>query len=333
MLGKYADAFCFGPGATLVVAALLFALDRLGGVAAACGATLTTSLVILFVGPHYAATYRRAYGSREIVAAHPWVTIAAPIVLAVAAWQAVRHPTSFGILFFALYVAWSGYHYSGQSLGLAMLYPLRQGARLAPREKRLLALPLYLSWPLSIVGLLRTSMPARSAAHELTRRAYPGPELPAWVAPVGLGLLALSFWAVAVVARERRRRGMPLPWPTYAVLSAQVLWFSVGLYNPLFSITLAPVFHSLQYLGLTSWHACRGGGAPVRRFATYAGTVVLLGLLVNPIAALLLAHGRSGSEALVVSAALTTFINLHHFSLDGRIWRMRERQVATALSS
>jgi hypothetical protein len=165
------------------------------------------------------------------------------------------------------------------------------------------------------------------------RRAYTGPALPAWVPPVGLGLLALSFVAVAIVARGRRARGVPLPWPTYAVLSAQVIWFSVGLYYPLVSITLAPVFHSLQYLGLTSWHANHGPSASARRFAGYAASLVVLGLIVNPGASLLLGYGRNAADALVIAAALTTFVNLHHFLLDGRIWRMREKQVAQSLAA
>jgi hypothetical protein len=333
VLGKYADAICFGPGATLFVAGVLLALNAIGGAAASLATTLAMSLVVLFVGPHYAATYRRAYTSRRIIAAHPVVTLVVPVVLAVAAFFAVRRPTTFGIAFFATYVLWSGYHYSGQSLGLAMLYPLRQGARLAPREKRLLSVPLYFSWLLSVAGLFRMAAPARSAAHEMVRRAYSGPALPAWVPPVGLGLLALSFVAVAIVARGRRARGVPLPWPTYAVLSAQVIWFSVGLYYPLVSITLAPVFHSLQYLGLTSWHANHGPGASARRFAGYAASLVVLGLIVNPGASLLLGHGRDAADALVIAAALTTFVNLHHFLLDGRIWRMREKQVAQSLAA
>ena len=60
---------------------------------------------------------------------------------------------------------------------------------------------------------------------------------------------------------QRRARGVPLPWPTYAVLSAQILWFTIALYHPLFNITMVPMFHGLQYLALTSWHATREPGA------------------------------------------------------------------------
>jgi hypothetical protein len=332
LLGPSADLFFLGPGATVVIGGLLLVLLRLGGAAQVAGGSLTIAVVLMFVGPHYAATYRRAYSSREILRAHPWVTLAAPVILAAGAVVAVRYPTGVGLAYFALYVGWSGYHYSGQSLGLAMIYPLRQGARLDLREKRLIALPLYLSWILSVVGLFRLASPARNPAYEMVRRAYSGPPVPDWVAVVGLVILAASLWGVARVARARRRRGTPLPWPTYAVLSAQLCWFTVGLYQPFVSITLVPVFHSLQYLGLTSWHTCHGNDSTAgRRFAGYVLVVLALGLVINPGMTRVFSASIPGADALVVGAAVMAFINIHHFLLDGRIWRLRDRRVVQSM--
>jgi hypothetical protein len=325
------DLLFFGPGATLLVAGVLMALPRMGAAGSELATTLTISLVLLFVGPHYAATYRRAYGSSAVVRAHPWVTLAAPPVLMVAAIAAIRHPTTVGVAYFALYVGWSGYHYSGQSRGLAMLYPLRQGARLDSKEKWMMALPLYVSWILSILGLFRLATPVRTPAHELVRRAYVGPPLAGWVEVVGFATLAVSFAGVAWVARGRIRRGVPLPWPFYAVLSAQVLWFTIGFFEPLFNITLVPVFHSLQYLALTSWHACHGKGEVGKRhFVSYVIVVLILGLAINP-GVFHLYGDLDAAKALVVTAAITSFVNLHHFLLDGRIWRLRERPLVQSM--
>ena len=310
---------------------MLLALPHLGAGAAATAGTVTAALSFLLVGPHYAATYRRAYTSREVVRAHPWVTLVAPPILIAAALLAVRYPTTVGLAYFGLYVGWSGYHYSGQSLGLAMLYPLRQGARLDPREKRLISLPLYVSWILSLLGLFRLSSSARNPAYEAVRHAYLGPPLPAWGVALGLAVLAASFTGVWKVARARRARGTPLPWPTYAVLSAQIAWFTIGLFQPLFNILLVPMFHGLQYLGLTSWHASREPGAGgLARFARYLLVVLLLGLVVNP--GLFMIFGSSDAgRALLSAAAVTSFVNLHHFLLDGRIWRLRERRVVQSM--
>ena len=331
ILGPAADLFFFGPGATIVVAAILLAMPHLGPAAAGLAGPVTAALSFLLVGPHYAATYRRAYTSREVVRAHPWVTLVVPPILLAAALLAVRYPTTVGLAYFGLYVGWSGYHYSGQSLGLAMLYPLRQGARLDPREKRLIRLPLLVSWILSLLGLFRLSSSARNPAYEAVRHAYLGPPLPAWGVALGLAMLAVSLTGVWTVARERRARGVPLPWPTYAVLSAQIAWFTIGLYQPLFNILLVPMFHGLQYLGLTSWHASREPGAGgLGRFAGYVVVVLLLGLVINP-GLFMLFRGSDAGSTLVSAAAVTTFVNLHHFLLDGRIWRLRERRVVQSM--
>jgi hypothetical protein len=331
LLGPFADGFFLGPGATIVVAGVLLTLPRFGAAAAAAATTLTAMLTFLIVGPHYAATYRRAYTSLEIIRAHPVVTIVVPVVLGVAAFLAVRYPTTIGLAYAGLYVGWSGYHYSGQSLGLAMLYPLRQGARLEAREKRLLSLPLYVSWLLSVAGLFRLSSTARNPAYEAIRRAYLGPPLPAWGVAIGFAALAASLTGVVVVARARRARGTPLPWPTYAVLSAQIAWFTIGLYQPLFNILLVPMFHGLQYLALTTWHTTRApGGAGLPRFAAYLLVVLLLGLVINP-GLFLMVHGPDAARTFMATAAVTSFVNLHHFLLDGRIWRLRERRVVQSM--
>jgi hypothetical protein len=94
-------------------------------------------------------------------------------------------------------------------------------------------------------------------------------------------------------------------------------------------VVLVPIFHGAQYLALTGWHQTRGRAAPV--FALYAGTVLLLGLAVNPG---LFALGRAlGGSGPIVAAAVLSFINLHHFLMDGRIWRLRERRVADSFAA
>jgi hypothetical protein len=331
LLGPGWDFLLLGPGVTLLVSAVFLIL--IAGGHPTTAALLATSLSILVVGPHYAATYRRAYSRAAIVRAHPLVTIAVPLALLAIAVAALRFPTTVAPAYFLVYVVWSGYHYSGQTLGVAMVYPLRQGARLSPTDKRLLSVPLHVSWLLSLLGLLRVDASARNPAYQLARQTFSsGVSLPIWALGVGVGALVVSFVALAVVGVRRRRQGAPLPALTYAVVLTQTLWFGWALWSPFFNIMLVPVFHGLQYLALTGWHhdkerqARNGGGAgDARGFAIYVGTVLLLGLLINP--GLFAIAGGFLGDAAVVSATVITSINLHHFLLDGRIWRMREPTV------
>lgn len=327
ILSPGADALLLGPGLTLGVTALLGGLALAGQRPAA--ESLAFALTLLLVGPHYAATYRRAYGSAAVWRAHPIVTLVVPVCLAAVAVAAVRWPGTVGAAFFATYVAWSGYHYSGQSLGLAMLYPLRAGARLTRSEKRLIALPLYGSWLLSLLGLAGLRVEARNAAYQLTRDVFLPVRLPPAVLAVAMACVLASSASVGVLAQRRRRAGQPLPRAVFLIVATQLLWFCGGLWNPFFNVVLVPIFHGAQYLALTGWHQTRGRTA--RAFALYAGTVLLLGLAVNPG---LFAVGRAlGGTGPIVAAAVLSFVNLHHFLMDGRIWRLREQRVAASFAA
>jgi hypothetical protein len=331
LLGRTWDALFLGPGATLLVSALFAALWASGRTGAA--AALAMGLSLLVLGPHYAATYRRAYGSLEVLRAHPVVTLVVPVVVVAGAAAAVAWPRV-APWYFLAYVAWAGYHYSGQSLGIAMLFPLRQKARLDAREKRLLGLPLYGSWLLSLLGLMRAGTDARNAAYSSVTQTFAPGNVPTW-ALVALVLPLLgSFTGLALVARERRRRGVPLPGITIAVVATQVIWFVGGLFHPYFNIVLVPVFHSLQYLALTSWHFTRGErNRQLLPFGLYVATVLVLGLVINPGLIVIFVPGGASPRALTISAAVISALNLHHFLMDGRVWRMRERRVAQAFTT
>ncbi len=327
LFGGVPDFFLLGPGLTLLVGGLLGVLATAGR--GDIATSIAFALTLLFVGPHYAATYRRAFTSLEILRAHPVVTLLVPILLGAVAVAAVGWPRSVGVVFFAAYVIWSGYHYSGQSLGLAMLYPLRQGARLSLAEKRLVAIPLYASWILSLLGLSRLEVAVRNPAYQLTRDALFRFPLPAWVFVAAAAGVVASLSSVALLAYRRRRLGTPLPRAVWYVVLAQVTWFLFGLSNPFFNIVLVPIFHGAQYLSITSWHQTRGKSAGL--FALYALTVVVLGLAINP-GLTLFARWFLG-EGPVVAAAVLSFINLHHFLMDGRIWRLRDRRVAASFAA
>jgi hypothetical protein len=330
VLGAAWDFFLLGPGATLALSSLYLGLLATGQTGIA--STLIATLSLFVLGPHYAATYRRAYFSLDVLRAHPVVTLVVPVLLVAVAVLAVRSPHGFAPFFFLAYVAWAGYHYSGQSLGIAMLYPLRQKARLDLREKRLIGLPLYTSWLVSLVGLMGTGAGARNPAYESVRSSFAPMLLPTWALAVAIVPLVLSFGGVFIVARERSRRGQPLPRAVYGVILAQVIWFGFGVFHPVFNIVLVPVFHSLQYLALTGWHYTKGEQKRgLLAFGAYFATVFLMGFAINP-GLLALFAPADAARGPVIAAAVITVINLHHFLMDGRIWRMREKRNAQAFS-
>ena len=288
----------------------------------------------MFVGPHYAATYQRAYSSLDIVRAHPLVTLAVPPLLAVAAVAAVRHPATVGLAYFGAYVALVRLPLLRPVAGAADALPAAAGgAARRPREAPVLAAALRV-----VAAVGAGAVPARGLGAQPGLRggapAWDGPPLPGWATLLGLARAGGELRGRGGGrARRQPRAGVPLPWPSYAVLSAQVLWFTIGLFHPFFNITLVPIFHSLQYLALTSWHACHGrGAAGPRRFAGYvARDACSSASRSTPACSCCSATGAGRADGLLVSAAVISFVNLHHFLLDGRIWRLRERRVVQAM--
>jgi hypothetical protein len=174
--------------------------------------------------------------------------------------------------------------------------------------------------------------PGRNAAFAFVRGVYQGPPVPSWLLLVGLGVLAVAVAGVGLVAVQRRRRGVPLPSQTYAVLSAQILWFTFGAYHPFLNTMLVPVFHAIQYLAFTGWHAYRAPARPPwQRLALFVVPTALLGLAIFPGSFTVFTRGRPYLDLFFMTAAVATFLNLHHFLLDGRIWRMREPAVAHSM--
>jgi hypothetical protein len=56
-----------------------------------------------------------------------------------------------------------------------------------------------------------------------------------------------------------------------------------------------------------------------------------MGFAINP-GLLALFAPADAARGPVIAAAVITVINLHHFLMDGRIWRMREKRNAQAFS-
>jgi hypothetical protein len=258
------------------------------------------------------------------------VTLVAPLGLALLALAALRSPTGFAPYYFLAYLVWSGYHYSGQSLGVALLYPLRQGAPLSPVEKRLFAAPLYASWLFSLAGFFQPGAPGRNLVHVEVLGRLPGLRVDRLVL-LATGVLTLATLAGPLWVGLRRRhlssQTPPLPAASYGVLAAQLAWFGWGAFDPLFAALAVPALHSLQYLTITSFHALRPVAPPDRMATAVRYAVVVLGIGAVVAVGAAAVMRRTGVDPTLAAATVATFVNLHHFLLDGRIWRLRERRV------
>ena len=122
----------------------------------------------------------------------------------------------------------------------------------------------------------------------------------------------------------------------------QSLWFSIpALVNNLsgvpliatlpFSLVWVSVAHSAQYLWVTAYYERRS--RPGNSSGGFLWRCLLTGSALVVVPSLLLSSPLLGSVAWDAGLAIVLFsvVNLHHFLLDGAIWKLRDGRVARAL--
>ncbi len=281
--------------------------------------------------PHYAATWHRAC-ARPADRARYGRVLAWSSLLTLAALLLVHaHPPLLAWAF-TLYVFWSPWHYTGQNYGIALTLARRNGVTaLDPATTRWL----WRAFALPYVMLL-LAFNSGAAADPLLRSA----ELPPAAANLLISACGLSFLAISFIIGRKliTRHGWRAAGPALALLATQALWFlpaaAIALagetaFQARYSSGMLAVLHSAQYLWVTSYYARRESGAQWRpwRYGLYLFAVGIALFLPGPWAASLV----FGVDFTTSFLAFTALVNIHHFILDGAVWKLREPRVAAVL--
>jgi len=349
LLGPIADLlFGCGLGYALVVAALIglgIAMDAMRG---------WLPFVVLVTGvPHYGATLLRVVGSPEARRRH-----ARPLIhLGVLVWALFvvsLFLPRLGAIFITLYLTWSPWHYTGQNYGIVMMYLHRGGFVVTPLSRRLVRGWFALSFALVFFNIhnaasLGDADPLYVAAGGYRFTPLGIPEGVTKIALLAVSA-ALAAVTIALFLHLLRRRGAARLSPVVALLASQAAWFVApviigrlwpGLYGPRGPAALAFIWaaiaHSVQYLWISLYYAKQSGAVRGTARATggYLGAAVLAGAALWIFPAFVAGPGafgvlpfESGLGLLVASA-----VNVHHFILDGAIWRLRDARVGDVLVS
>ena len=293
---------------------------------------------ILVNCPHYAATYYRVYRDVNEVRKYPIEAVAVPAVLCAVAAACFVLPTSLTPWVAFAYLITSGYHYSGQTYGVSMIFSGKAGLRLTPEEKRSLRLPIYASYLYTVVNL---NLADRDPLKVL-ETVVPSLNLPHVALDIAGALVVASLvMFVALNAGLYRRTGRALPLVVNVIVAAHLVWFTMVQFPTL--VAVVPFLHCLQYLLITvffdfkeSRSRSSAGEMTVTnyfasiRFARYYVTQVAVGVALFVGLPLVLRTAGVGSKALV-GAVVISVLNLHHFILDGAIWKLRKPAVGKPL--
>jgi tetratricopeptide (TPR) repeat protein len=292
-------------------------------------------LALILNYPHFMATVYRAYHTREEFAKYRVFTLHLTLLLAA---TAVLTHASFRLLpwVFTLYIFWSPWHYTGQNYGLAAMFLRRSGASVTPTERRLLHWAFIASYIMLLVSfntgpsndpiILSLGLPAKVSS--LARLL------------LGMAFAALGSAAYFRLVRERGLRAMAAP---LTLLATQFLWFvlptliELGYGAPVqqtrYSSGILAVMHSAQYLWITSYYARRE--ARVSGNSVWSMSGYFLVLLAGGIALFVpgpwLVSYIFHYDFTVSFLIFTALVNIHHFLLDGAIWKLRDTRVATVL--
>jgi hypothetical protein len=173
--------------------------------------------------------------------------------------------------------------------------------------------------------------------HGVTLPSIPFPD---WFAPVGMAVMwagaAVFLWFVIDWCRTHRRMLPPI---VLLPAASQFVWFMPGMQTVAAFYEFVPLFHSLQYLFIAwamqislkvgregqerSWRAIRAVSMKWGLWNYTGGIALFIGLpwlfLWVPV-----------PTATVVGVVIAA-INIHHFFVDGVIWKLRHASAASPL--
>lgn len=289
-------------------------------------------LALLFNYPHFMATIYRAYHSYDEFAKYRFFTVHVAFLLALAG--LITH-LWYPLLpwIFTLYVCWSPWHYTGQNFGLLMMFARRAGLSPTSSERN----ALHHSFIASYLLLLFSFQTGSSGDPLILSLGLPARfTLPARVV-LTLFFVAASGWALSSLARRGSWKALL---PSATLVTTQFFWFLLPALVELlsgkevaqtrYSSGILAVLHSAQYLWITSYYQdkeARAAGQPKWSFPRYLLTLVAGGIALfipGPWIASRVFHADFASSFLT----FTALVNLHHFILDGAIWKLRDSRIA-----
>jgi hypothetical protein len=317
------DPLVIGAGLSAPVLALLLLGEHWGATAgiARSLARLTEPGILPWVllvstSPHFAASTVRLYTKHDAARRLPFLAYGFPLLCLALLTLATVFPQALGRHLQALYFTWSPYHYAAQGYGIAVMYAMRSGCRLDASEKR--ALHVLALAPFAYAFVTSTDAGLDWLLPFATRQSPAVAALLGWVRPalIGLGLGGpLALWLLLA------RRGKTLPLTSgLALLMNGVWWYFLPAYE---AFVWATFFHAAQYLAIVLVFHVREQGATghAARSAIgfYALCVALGYALFNCLPQAYAWAGFTTTESLLMVIAI---VNLHHFIVDGFIWKL-----------
>jgi hypothetical protein len=299
-------------------------------------AVMTLGAQLLWLGnwPHFAASSYRLYHTRDNVRQYPVTALVIPWVVLAGVVGSLLSPGLIAPYFVKVFRIWSPYHFSGQTLGICLIYARRSGFKVGAWERAGLSGFIYGTF---LAGTVRAEIDTRPTTfYGITTS---GLGLPAWTGTAatlfmaGAGLLFLIL-----AARWSWQNRRPLPPLVLLPALTQYVWFVQSSAWPSYQ-EFVPFFHSLQYL-LIAWSVQMKEKMDVNHVRpswryvlgeslrwgalNVAGGAALFFVLPRLVSA-------AGVDLLFATGVVICGVQIHHFFVDGVIWKLKNKNVAAPL--
>ncbi len=319
-------------GLSLITFFSLLPLQKAVGMAAVY--QLTAFLAIVGNWPHFAATNWRLYHSRDNYSQYPLTAFAVPALMVLVAIASFVSPTGVAPYFVKIYMLWSPYHFAGQTMGLTAVYARRSGFLLGRNERLALSGFVFGSF-----AFLNISADIGHAQRSFFGINYPRLGLPPVTETIaGVIMYACGAAFIAMIIKHCVQSKKMVPPIVLLPAITQFIWFVPGSRLPQF-YEFVPFFHSVQYL-LIAWsmqlkeRMDSKGITPSPAYAwkesiRWYAAVLFLGYVLfklGPQLASTLGYNINFTAPIFITA-----VSLHHFFVDGVIWKLRNPQVASPL--
>lgn len=341
LISRRLDFWLLGGGSLIALAALII-WQRLFPFAPPNAAVdwLTVG-IYLRIGleyPHLLASYKIAYNrGGGFIRKHYLVTVLAPMALVgLGTFAALGLETNWlspmlkkwaeSIFFIGVHSIFLGFgwHRLRQVWGLMAIYARYDGVILQARQRFVAHGFLMSLWVFGYLTYMETTRGLSYFGIQFDPLTFPRPIL--WIGAVLFALFGLLF-VFEILLRPWIYQGR-CPSANFLVpVLAILFWWAALSLEPIFFFFLSPAAHSLQYLTVV-WAYERG---PADSNRSVWGTAGFFGLLL--VLGFALEHGPrivlpNGSAAIGIAYLI---LSLHHYLLDGIIWRTSDPNLKNIL--
>jgi hypothetical protein len=317
------DAAVIGGFSIILFLALRLLFDGTSRPAAVIQAAVTLSLFVNY--PHFSATLYRLYQSPDNVRQFPVTALVVPVLIICAVAACMWQPDWVAPYFLMLFLVWSPFHYSGQTIGITMLYARRGNVEIGRWQRLALSAFVYSTFIVSFTHAYSLKSMVRYGI------SIPLIQVPGWfdafmIAVMCAGAAAFLYFTYSWARAQRR---MP---PAIIALPAltQFVWFMPGVQSIMF-YEFIPLFHSLQYLYI-AWAmqiGLRVNQSPAARTPRSIVKESLRWGVSNYLGGMALFIGLPwllfwvNLPVIMTSGIVIAAVNIHHFFVDGVIWKLR----------